>query len=346
MIERPLTIVVTGTVEDRLNTNAAIRTYVARGLRDLGSRAVVVKEIGCEALAGLRGAEHGTADLVLAVGGVAVDASDLRSLRRFADRAGAVLAFWLHDDPYEFDYAFRLRGIADIVFSTDRWAAMHYGDVPAAHLPLAGCPHTHLRPVDRSAPRDLALFFCGYAYQNRIDFLREGAPLLRRHRTAVSGDQWPQDLPFARNERLSPAAFAETAARALLTLNIGRDLSIANARYNLAPSTPGPRTFEVALMGSAQLFVAESLEVLDYFERDREIILIDGARDLERWLERARDEPDALLAVAALAQERALAEHTYARRAETLLGELRLLGLLPRRVPAPGSVPPLAIAAE
>ncbi|MEH3145221.1 MAG: glycosyltransferase [Methylobacterium frigidaeris] len=344
MIERPLTVVVTGTVEDRLNTNTAIRRYVAQGFRDLGSQHVVVKEIGYESLTGPAGRHD--ADLVLAVGGVAVDASNLRALRRFADRAGAVLAFWLHDDPYEFDYAFRLRGIADMVFNTDRWAAMHYGDVPAAHLPLAGCPHTHLRAVDAAAPRDLALFFCGYAYQNRIDFLREGASLLRRHRTYVSGDRWPQDLPFAHNERMSPAAFADTAARARLTLNIGRDLSIANARFNLAPSTPGPRTFEVALMGSAQLFVAESLEVLEYFERDREIILVDGVRDLELWLERAQDEPGAILDIAARAQRRALAEHTYQHRAETALAELRLLGVLPRRTAAPDQAPVFAVAAE
>ncbi|TNC12759.1 glycosyl transferase family 1 [Methylobacterium terricola] len=342
MIERPLTVVVTGTVEDRINTNAAIRRYVVQGFRDLGAHRVIVREMGCEALA--HPAAMRDADLVLAVGGVAVDASNLRALRRFADRAGAILAFWLHDDPYEFDYAFRLRGIADIVFNTDRWAAMHYGDVPAAHLPLAGCPHTHLRPVDEAARRDLALFFCGYAYRNRIDFLREGAGLLRRYRTYIAGDQWPRDLSFAHNERLSPAAFADAAARSCLTLNIGRDLSIANARFNLAPSTPGPRTFEVALMGSAQAYVAESLEVLDYFERDREIILIDGVRDLARWLERALDDPASLLAVAARAQARALAEHTYAHRAETALSELRFLGLLPRRVAAEGPV--LAMAAE
>jgi hypothetical protein len=38
-----------------------------------------------------------------------VEAAPLRSLARSARRAGARLAFWLHDDPYEFDYRSRVR---------------------------------------------------------------------------------------------------------------------------------------------------------------------------------------------------------------------------------------------
>lgn len=306
-----ISVVVTGTVGDALNTNAVLRDYVARGFRALGA---TVSLLAC----GAAPDAVARADLVLATGSVAVDSSNLYALRRFADRAGAVLAFWVHDDPYEFDYAFRLRGLADRVFTTDRWSAAHYPE-PAVHLPLAGCPAAHFRAVDRAQSRDLDLFFCGHAYDNRIAFFREAADLLRRYATYVCGTGWPGDLPFARNARMEPALFADTAARALFTLNVGRDLSIANARLNLAPSTPGPRTFETALMGSAQLFVAEGLEVLDYFRGGEEIILIDRPADLERAIERALDEPAWVLDVAARAQARALAEHCYVHRAEAIL---------------------------
>ena len=327
MAERPLSVIVTGTVEDRLNSNVAIRRYIAQGFRDLGRDRVQIREITFETL--VRSNLRREADLILAVGGVAMDTSDLHALRRTADRSGATLAFWVHDDPYEFDYAFRLRGLADVVFNTDRWATAHYEDTPAVHLPLAGCPNVHLRPLDRSRPRDLTLFFCGYAYENRITFLRNAAESLRRHRTHVCGVQWPRDLTFAHNQRMTPEVFADTAANALFTLNIGRDLNVANARFNLIPSTPGPRTFEVALMGSAQIFLAEGLEIFEYFDRDNEIISIDGAGDLKRWLDRALDDPGAILDIAARAQARALSEHTYRHRAETALYELRLRGLLP-----------------
>ncbi len=308
-------VVVTGTVGDLLNANAILREHVVRGFRALGPR-VSVRAIPygprLDASDGVR------ADLVLAIGSVAIDGSNLHALRRFADRAGAVLAFWVHDDPYEFDYAFRLRGLADRVFTTDRWSAAHYPE-PAIHLPLAGCPETHLRPIDPAGPRDLDAFFCGYAYDNRVAFFREAADVLRRYDAYVCGAEWPADLPFARNARLDPELFADTAARALFTINIGRDLNVANARLNLPPSTPGPRTFEVALMGSAQLFVAEGLEVLDYFRGGEEIILIDGPADLGRCLERALDDPAWALGVAERAQRRALAEHCYAHRAEAIL---------------------------
>ncbi|GJD51612.1 hypothetical protein OPKNFCMD_4367 [Methylobacterium crusticola] len=329
MAERPLSVLVTGTVEDRLNSNTAIRRYIARGLRDLGPQ-VAVREVGYGALIASPGI--GPVDVVVAVGGVAVDASNLTALRRIADGAGAALAFWVHDDPYEFDYSFRLRGIADLVFNTDRWSTAHYGDTPAVHLPLAGCLDTHFRPIDPAEPRDLTVFFCGYAYGNRIDFLRESTGVLRKCRTYVCGAEWPRDIPFARNERMTPDMFADTAARALFTLNIGRDLSIANARFSLSPSTPGPRTFEVALMGSAQLFLAEGLEILDYFEPDREIVLIDGPADLKRWIERAQDDPASIVAIARRAQERALSEHCYVHRAEAAVAHLVARGLV--RAPA------------
>jgi len=340
MTRRPLSVIVTGTVEDKLNSNVAIRRYIAQGFRDLGHECADVHEISYGAL--IRSTLVREADLILAVGGVAVDGSDLSALRRAADRSRAALAFWVHDDPYEFDYAFRLRGLADLVFNTDRWATAHYNDTPAVHLPLAGCQHTHLRHLNLQVQRDIGLFFCGYAYENRINFLRKASNLLRCHRTYVCGAKWPSDLPFAHNERMLPDLFADTAGRALFTLNIGRDLNIANARFNLVPSTPGPRTFEVAMMGAAQLYLVDSLEILDYFENGSEIVLIDGVQDLKAWLERGLDDPAAILAIAGRAQERALSEHTYRHRAEAAICHLRARGLVPDVVSFPSEQVPLS----
>lgn len=347
MARRPLSVLVTGTVADRLNSNVAIRRYIAAGFRDVGPD-VEVHEVAYETLAAApRGASLEAAtsfrveavDLVLAVGGVAVDASDLHALRRVADRAGAPLLVWVHDDPYEFDYAFRLAGIADLVLSNDRWSTYHYDDVPAVHMPLAACPHTHFRPIGPGTARDLGLFFCGYPYRNRVAFLRSAADILRRHAAYVCGPGWRADLPFAHDTRMTPDLFADTAARSLLTLNIGRDLSIANARLNLVPSTPGPRTFEVALMGSTQLFVTEGLEILDYFERDREILLVEGPADLAARLEQAMDDPASVVAVAERAQGRALAEHCYVHRAEAVIRHARERGLLAPRAAKRGEEP-------
>lgn len=320
MSERPLSILVTSTVDDSLNSNVSIRNYIAQGFSNLGDKNVKIIEKSYRSAISSFPECH--VDLIVAVGGVAIDSSDLYPLRRQADKSGAVLAFWLHDDPYEFDYAFRLKGIADIVFNTDRWSTIHYNDIPAFHLPLAGCDRTHFRPISHNPVRDLMMFFCGYAYDNRIEFFKRCASYLRNQRTYICGDQWPVSLAFAFNERMTPKIFGDTASKSFFTLNIGRDLSIANARLSLAPSTPGPRTFEVALMGSAQMFVADGLEILEYFEKDSEIILINDMADVKHWFERANDDPSSIIDIAVNAQKRALSNHTYACRAQTILDEL------------------------
>jgi spore maturation protein CgeB len=261
--------------------------------------------------------------LVLGVGSLAVDSSNLRQLRRAADRAGALLAFWVHDDPYEFDYAYKA-DCADVLFSNDAWSVEHYRRANVHHLPLAASRNAHLRELTPIRNRDLALFFCGVAYPNRIDFIRKADDLLCRHSVRILGAGWPSDIRCARNQRLSTDGMADHAQRSRLTLNIGRDLPIANQRYALPASTPGPRTFEVALSGSPQLYFVSGLEILNYFDSPSEIILIDSISDLARALERAYEEPETLDTLAAGAQQRALREHTYNTRILSILSTCAL----------------------
>jgi spore maturation protein CgeB len=110
-------------------------------------------------------------------------------------------------------------------------------------------------------------------------------------------------------------------ASSLCTVNIGRDFDLANERYRLTAATPGPRTFEAAMAGAAQLYFASSLEIVEYFTPGTEIALIDSADDAAAWLERFRADPASNREMRTLSQRRALREHTYANRAATLLSE-------------------------
>ncbi|GJD55365.1 CgeB family protein [Methylobacterium dankookense] len=316
-------VLITSTFRDSINTNAAIRTYLADGFAEvLGVDAVAVRplELAPEAVLSLR------PDLVIAVGSLVPDDTDLRGLRRAVDTAGGRLALWLHDDPYEFDYAFKAGPLADILFSNDSWSVPHYRHGNVHHLPLAGAPRIHLRGLKPMEARGTALFFCGVAYDNRIDLIRRADALLARHPVAILGSGWPEDIHSATNRRLDALQMADHAANARLTLNIGRDLDIANRRYGLPAATPGPRTFEVALSGSAQLYVVSGLEICTLFEPDEEILLVDSVRDIERAIERAYDDPQSILAIARAAQGRALRDHTYAARARRILDLCGLAG--------------------
>lgn len=100
-------------------------------------------------------------------------------------------------------------------------------------------------------------------------------------------------------------------------------MNIANRRYQLPQATPGPRTFEVALSGSPQLYFINGLEIGDHFTLDAEILPFDSVTDIARAIERTVDEPQEIYAIAQRAQIRALAEHTYVHRARSILDACR-----------------------
>jgi spore maturation protein CgeB len=313
---RNIRVLVTSLLAHNLNTNSAIRNYVEEGFIELlGPESVV----SCPLELTTRYVAEFRPTLIIGVGSLAQDQSDLRGLRRSADGVEAVLAYWLHDDPYEFDYAFKAELYADVIYSNDSWAAHHYRHPRVHLLPLAASRSVHYRPLAPVDVRDIDLFFCGVAYPNRIDVLQKAESLLSKRAVAVFGADWPSDLSIATNRRLSAADVADHAARAKLTLNLGRDISIANQHFALPAATPGPRTFEIALSGSAQLYFVSNLGILDMFEKDEEIILVDSARDIDDAISRAHARPEEIYAIAERAQKRALQEHTYANRARRIL---------------------------
>jgi len=310
-------VLVTGASPDNQNRNVVLRQYVAEGFQQVPGIEQVVNaplEFAASHFDSLR------PELVLCFGSSMPDDADYAQVRRYCDKAGIPLVFWLHDDPYEFDYHYKLRNVADIVFSNDRWAAEHYDHPRAYPLALAASEAAHRRPV--GLDKDINLFFCGVAFGNRIRLLRDLAPTLRAHQATILGDGWPADLPFCENRRLPNEALSAHYSRAWMTLNMGRDFHYANDRFKLEPSTPGPRTFEAAMSGTTQLFFVESLEIADYYQPGEEILLYNSAAEFKSLVERMLDDREACAGIARAAQARTLRDHTYRNRAEEILARV------------------------
>ncbi|MEM5438198.1 CgeB family protein [Paraburkholderia diazotrophica] len=308
-------VLVCGASPDSINNNAQLRGYVGEGFRDLlGDAAVRV----CSLEVAEYCAEAFGPQLVLVFGSCMPAVSVYHGLKNYCLRNGACLAFWLHDDPYEFDFNYKLLNIADVIFSNDRWAVTHYQHPHVYHVPLGASKAEHYRPLH--AQKDREVFFCGVGFPNRVSLLRDCVSSLNGIQVEVLGAEWPKEIRFARNERIENRLLPDYYASSLITLNIGRRFDLANARFNLDAPTPGPRTFEAAMSGTVQCMFVEGLEIYDYFDPDAgEILLFDSPAELRRHVEMLRAEPAKAMAIANAAQRRALADHTYTQRAERIL---------------------------
>jgi spore maturation protein CgeB len=319
VVHRP--IIVSSAAPDVLNSNAYLNHYAAAGLRAAApSRRVLVEAFErLEETIRLQKPE-----LVLLMASCLPAETYYGRLRHACDKADSRLAFWLLDDPYEFDANVRASAVADAIFVSDLWSSWHYiAPCPVIHLPMAASPEAHFRPVTRrSGP---TVFFCGVSFDNRTRLLRDLKPLLETRHSVVLGGGWDTGLlPFARNLRVGNETLPLYYNSAELVLNVGRRLNLANHSIGLAPSTPGPRTFEAAMAGATQAFFVEGLEVEDYYTSGKEILLFDTARDFAAILERMSDEPNFSLSIGSAAQARTLAEHTYTHRTARILDVLAL----------------------
>ncbi|HEF5785181.1 hypothetical protein WK80_06520 [Burkholderia multivorans] len=313
-----LKILVAGASPDSINNNSVLRGYVAKGFREAGG-------VGSAHTCSLESAAHTLRtlkpDVVLIFGSCMPATSHYLDIKQAALDIDCCVAFWLHDDPYEFDYSRKIVPLADIVFSNDRWSTVHYAHANVHHLPLAADVDAHFRPYHPRKERDL--FFCGVGFSNRVQLLRDCAPALNGLTVEVLGADWPSDIPFASNTRVANAQLPDMHAASLATLNVGRRHDLANERFKLDASTPGPRTFEAAASGTVQCMFIEGLEIDDYYsEQLGEILLFDSPTELRQHIEMLKDDPKRAETIATAAQQRTLREHTYRNRAETVLSIL------------------------
>lgn len=325
-----LRVIITGGTPDWVNRNVSLRKYVADGFAEvLGWDQVVnlpLEVVPSRVRKWMPG-------LVVVFGSCLPDYCEYSELRHACDQAGAIMAFWVHDDPYEFDSNAKIVRIADHIFSNDRWASEHYNRENVWHLPMAASPMLR-HPVEEVAHGDddakqRDVFFCGVGFQNRKRMLKDLSAILNKVHTEIFGDEWDTaELPFCYNQRIPNDQMSEYYASSRIVLNLGRDFNFANSKYLLTPSTPGPRTFEAAMAGACQMMFVDSLEIMDYFEIDKEIVLFDNPAEFETKLIDLLNDSDKRARIGVSAHLRCLKEHTYAARAQQILANTGVLNKL------------------
>ena len=302
---------------DQVNNNSVLRGYVGRGFSELLPEGQVIT---CSLDYAVEAARRHHPELIVVFGSCMPASCDYTGLKTYCSRSGAALVFWLHDDPYEFDFNYKIYQYADFIFSNDKWATVHINRPNVFHLPLAADPQTHFRSLRSEMERDV--FFCGVGFQNRQQLLIDCAESLIPFRVEVLGAEWPEALNFCHNTRVSNEKLPNFYSNSLVTLNIGRRFNLANTKYQLDATTPGPRTFEAAMAGGVQCAYLEGLELADYFKFGEEILVFDSPSELCTLIDELRSDPLRRNQIAEKSQARAIRDHTYAARAKVILSKI------------------------
>ncbi len=304
--------------------NEQVRTSIMDGWADLVGAANVVS-------ASLAGASATIAlfrpHIVIGIGSYLPESTYYGEVARDARAWGAVPVFWATEDPYEQDAHYRIARDFSVVFSCDGWGVNFYDHPVARHLPLAGCRLRHYVPYDPAAERPIDVMFCGVAFSSRKELVSDLLPSLAGLRLQFIGPGWGQFGAGFSDRRIDKSELIEMYGASKIVLNLGRSLHFENQRYRITPSTPGPRTFETALAGAVQFFHEDTYEIRDYFTPEQ-VPCFSTVADFEALLRRYLSDGAARDSTAVAAQSRALAEHTYAHRAQRLLDILQAEALL------------------
>ncbi|GBR45321.1 hypothetical protein AA106556_0733 [Neokomagataea tanensis NBRC 106556] len=265
--------------------------------------------------------------IVFAIGSYLPESTYFGEVCREARKIGAVTVFWATEDPYEQDANYRVADDFDVVFSCDRWGHNFYQRDRVFHLPLAASPTLHYMPIDETVEKTVDVLFCGVAFTSRKDIVRNLLPVLRNLNIKIIGPGWGElGIGFS-DARIEKNQLVELYRRSKLVLNLGRSLHFENKRFIIAPSTPGPRTFEAALAGAFQVFHEDTHEIRRYFRAD-EIPTFSNRKDFEKLVETYLNDDAKRLSMARKAQERTHKEHLYKHRIAQALAVLKSEGLI------------------
>jgi glycosyltransferase involved in cell wall biosynthesis len=235
-------------------------------------------------------------------------------------------AVWFTDDPYVRTSNLAVSGMFDTVFTNDSASVSAYG-VKGLHLPFAADRDAGRDPLEEGLLYDL--FFLGTAWPNRVDYVRRllaACAGRRRLKVGLPTNPYlpPFSLPVPRSDydwKAAQSEFVEFAHHSVATLTLHRTFATGGA--DAAAATPGPRLFETALAGTAQIVDDGLDEVATYYEPGRELLLARDPEECMAHVERLCRDPGERARLARTARERTLAHHTYDHRVERIIDVVR-----------------------
>jgi spore maturation protein CgeB len=251
-------------------------------------------------------------DLFLTLFGFDISADTLASVRRH----GIPCACWWINDPFQLERALKLAPHYDFLFSNSAGTLDAYrqaGVRNALFLPTACEPGVH-RPT---SPR------AGYA--SEVCFAGDWSPLRERIMSALQprfsvkifgpwGKKIAPDSPLRavlRDGFFTPQEMATMFSSSKVVLN-------AHTWFERFDHGVNPRLFEAAACGAYQI-VDWKQEIPQLFDCTAELACYRSEAEIPSLIAHALAHPETHHAMSQASRQRALGEHTYRHRMETLL---------------------------
>ncbi|MBO1359595.1 glycosyltransferase [Acetobacter sacchari] len=232
------------------NPNYYLTLAIERAAKTvLGDDAVVVADN--MTLAGI--AASGRHDVLICIDGQRINSELMKRVRP----AFKTMIFWAFEDPFMVEFNVNNTGIFDYVFTNDPSCVSEY-KTPAFYLPLAASVSIHERKVRAANELDYDIFFAGTMWPNRVETLRRVIAAFPEARLKLicPGNEYLPPLPadiaeLAIQRPVSHEAFIDFANASTVTLTMFRDYA---SHGDVGQATaPGPRFYELALAGAAQV---------------------------------------------------------------------------------------------
>ena len=274
-------------------------------------------------------------DLVIVLAQAPLDGPTLARLREVTD---APLIFWLVEDVRNFPYVAEVAPAYDVLFHIQQSGLdeilKNWGVDKSEYLPLAADPFL-FKPLDRNE-----LF---RSYRADLSFMGAGYPNRRRIMSRLAESYWPssgrpqdsfkifgsgwngaegrlKEHLFEGGRRVSLPECALIYAGGRINLNIHSSFQ-AQPEFDQASLFVNPRTFEIAAAGAFQIVDRRPL-LADLFTAGQELAVADEAEALPDMIDYFLNNYDEAEFIGQAARRRVLAEHTYARRFDSILSFL------------------------
>lgn len=224
---------------------------------------------------------------------------------RYWDSVAPAYDGFFHIQPGEFEEKLRAAGCRHHAF-------VQTGCDPDLHRPVV------LSDEDRERYA-CDISFAGAGYYNRLQLFKG----LTDYRFKIWGVDWHERelarLVQSNEQRFDNEQFMKICAASKINLN----LHSSNAHDGVDPHCDAinPRVFEIAAAGGFQL-CDPCIGLDQHFDLEHEVPAYRDLKELRGKIDHYLAHPEERAEIAARARARALAEHTYARRAQAMLDHL------------------------